>query len=239
MKECILRKAIADQLPIASITPFTLQDFPDLLACILWFSRCNFRCSYCYNVALVRNQFKPLPFFRVDAFLRHRSNLLDGVVLSGGECTLFRYLPELVRYLRNFGYQIKLDTNGSNPSMLYSLVEAGLLDYVALDYKAPLDKYRAMTHCTSAASNFFRSFEVLRDFKVPFEVRTTVHADLLHEQDVNTMIDTLEKRNFTGPYYVQNYRHGPTLGNLPPQSRTIRWGALKQPKSFTIHARNF
>lgn len=239
MKDYILRKDIADQLPIASITSCTLQDFPDLMACILWFARCNFRCSYCYNVDLVDNQLKPLPFLSVAEFLSDRSNFLDGVVLSGGECTLFRYLPEFVRYIKNFGYQIKLDTNGSNPSMLYRLVEEGLLDYVALDYKAPVHKYQAITNCTSLASNVLDSLALLCDSQIPFEVRTTVHADLLNEGDVNHMIDDLESKNFTGKYYVQNYMHGITLGSLPLQRRTIRLGELKQPKSFTVHFRNF
>ena len=219
---------------LPSITSFTLQDFPDLMACILWFCQCNFRCSYCYNVDLVCNKLKPLPFLSVEEFLSYRKNFLDGVVLSGGECTLFRYLPEFVRYIKNFGYQIKLDTNGSNPRMLYSLVERGLLDYVALDYKAPVDKYREITNCTSSGSNFLHSLEVLCDFKVPFEVRTTVHSDLLNEGDVNNIIDDLERRNFTGKYYVQNYTHRITLGSLPPQRRTISLGELKKPKSFTV-----
>ena len=123
--------------------------------------------------------------------------------------------------------------------MLYRLVEESLLDYVALDYKAPVDKYPKITNRTSLASNVLDSPALLCDSQIPFEVRTTVHADLLNEGDVNHMIADLESRNFTGKYYVQNYTHGITLGSLPPQSRTIHREEIKQPKSFTVHFRNF
>ena len=238
MKDCTLKKNTADNLPISSITPFTLQDFPDFTACILWFSKCNFRCSYCYNIDLVKNKLKYLRFLEIEKFLIEHKNLLDGVVLSGGECTLFKNLPELIRYIRGFGYKVKLDTNGSNPKILDKLLEENLLDFISLDYKAPIYKYSEITKY-NFSDNILRSLVILCNSRVNFEVRTTVHTDLLNEEDINNIIEFLEEKHFTGKYYVQNYMHQITLGELSPQKRALDLALLKEPKNFSIDFRNF
>lgn len=233
-----LKKNIADKLPISSITPFTMQDFPDLLACILWFSKCNFRCKYCYNVDLVQNTLEPLPFAQIDQFLISQQNLLEGVVLSGGECTLFRYLPELIRYVKGLSYRVKVDTNGTNPHMLYTMIAENLTDYVALDYKAPAYKF-AMITAYPTYDNFFTSLQLLCESNITLEIRTTVHTDLLNEEDINDIISNLDNNNFTGNYYVQNYTHQKTLGGLSPQKRVLEIEKLHAPQNFNLYFRNF
>ncbi|MEM9963866.1 MAG: 4Fe-4S cluster-binding domain-containing protein, partial [Asticcacaulis sp.] len=86
------------KLPITSITPFTFQDFPERTACILWFSGCNMACGYCHNPELVKGTLARLPEEKITGFLNSRKGLLEGVVLSGGECTLANALPDLCRY---------------------------------------------------------------------------------------------------------------------------------------------
>ena len=103
--------------PIENITPFSLLDFQDLCACIIWFTGCNMRCSYCYNPEIVFGKGK-YNFEEAIQFLQKRINLLDGVVLSGGECTLHKELIPFVKEIKNLGFKIKIDTNGTYPSKI-------------------------------------------------------------------------------------------------------------------------
>lgn len=137
------------------------------------------------------------------AFLRTRIGLLDGVVLSGGECTSHRSIIKLTEKIKELGFLVKIDTNGSNPQTLFTLVNKGLVDYVALDMKAPIGKYTSLTKLDSAAQ-FERSLQLLLNASMAFEVRTTYHSGLLSLADIQDMLQTLEKHNYTGTFYVQN-----------------------------------
>ena len=238
MSDYTLENKIALKLPITSITPFTFQDFPEKTACILWFSGCNFACGYCHNPELVRGSLKALPFERIDSFLKLRMGLLDGVVLCGGECTISPSLPAFIRYLNGLGFLVKLDTNGSNPAVLKRLIQKNLIDYVALDYKAPLSKFQQVTGYKKPQI-FFESLQLLRAADIPVEVRTTVHTDLLDENDINDIIDHLTLLEFKGLYCIQNFRDGPTLGLLASQRRILDIDKIKKTTKFRILFRNF
>ncbi len=227
------------KLPICDITSFTLQDFPNHTACILWFGGCNMRCSYCHNPELVLGKKKLLPWQDIQQFLKERQKLLDGVVFSGGECTLSPELPELIKYVRELGYKVKLDTNGLRPEILDLLLTDQQLDYVALDYKAPRDKFKEITG-KSQFDMFRKSLEMLCTNDVPFEVRTTVHTGLMDEKDIKVIMADLEHLGFNGNYYLQNFQPAPsTLRPLPEQLRKLDIHALPSSKAFTVHTRNF
>ena len=236
----MLAEDIHQRWPIYSITPFTLQDFPNHTACILWFGGCNFRCAYCHNPELVLCADKPKAMQDVWAFLQSRQKLLDGVVLSGGECTLAPKLDVFVEKLRSLGFKVKLDTNGSNPSLLEYLCNSRLIDYVALDYKAPESCFEKITGYRNKVF-FFQSLDYLcRKSNIPFEVRTTVHTELLDEKDIAEIIYDLDTRHFKGELYLQNFiSSGETLSYLPPQKRVLDVSLLPIPKHFTIKTRNF
>lgn len=208
----MLQRAL-NKLPITSITPFTFQDYPEHTACILWFSECNMACSYCHNPELVKGELAKLPPAQVIEFLESRKDLLEGVVLSGGECMMSAQLPDFARYLKSLGFKVKVDTNGTNPDMLEKMLGEQLIDYVALDYKAPPDLFQSITGFDGYAL-FERSLKLLIVSGIPLEIRTTVHADLLDEEDINSILKHLENLGFRGTYYVQNFRAGKTLGNL-------------------------
>jgi len=208
----VLQRAL-NKLPITSITPFTFQDYPEHTACILWFSGCNMACSYCHNPELVKGELAKLPSAQVIEFLESRKGLLEGVVLSGGECMMSVQLPEFARYLKSLGFRVKVDTNGTNPDMLEEMLGEQLIDYVALDYKAPPDLFQSITGF-DGYTLFERSLKLLIASGIPLEIRTTVHADLLDEEDINSILKHLENLGFSGTYYVQNFRAGKTLGNL-------------------------
>ena len=228
--------------PIYDITPFTMQDYPDKMACIIWFAGCNMRCGYCHNPEIIRSKGK----YNLDAlftFLKKRQDMLDAVVLSGGEATLYPDIIKLAQKIKSMGYQIKLDTNGTRPDIIQNMIEKDLVDYIALDYKAPDYKYNALSK-HKYFKHFHKSLAFLcQQNKTEFEIRTTVHTDLLDEQDILYIINDLETLDYKNPYYIQNYHithEGRSLANMPEQKRKMDIDFLASQKTeFDLLFRNF
>ncbi|SMG16257.1 anaerobic ribonucleoside-triphosphate reductase activating protein [Sphingobacterium psychroaquaticum] len=215
--------------PIYSITPFTMLDYPGHTACIIWFAGCNMRCGYCHNPDIVLGKGKISVEETVSFFMSRRA-LLEGVVFSGGECTLHPFLLNLAQAARSLGYRIKIDTNGSRPDRLKKLLDLELVDYIALDFKATRDKYQEITHANTWSA-FVESLNLIRHADVAFEVRTTWHQDLLSPNDLVTMVHFLETNGYRGNYYIQHFVNGvPTLGRLNES-----WGRLKADNLSTSH----
>lgn len=208
----ILKKARPVQ-PIYNITPFTLLDYPDKTACIIWFAGCNMRCLYCYNPEIVLGKGK-CSFDDAEAFLDSRKSLLDGVVLSGGECTMHQNIIPFVQKIKAMGFAVKIDTNGSKPLVLQQLIDLDLIDYVALDFKALPLKFQYITQ-----SHWFLEFEdslaLLMASNIAFEIRTTAHSELIAAPELAKMVLYLEGKGFEGNYYVQHYINDvPTLAAM-------------------------
>ncbi len=217
--EYISQKEIAAK-PIYSITPFTLLDYPNKTACILWFAGCNMRCVYCYNPDIVLGKGK-LSFQDALIFLSKRKNLLDGVVLSGGECTLHKSCITLLKEIKKLGFLVKVDTNGTNPKMIKLLIEENLIDYIALDFKAPKNKYFSITK-SKLYIDFIETLKFLVEIRFKFEVRTTIHSELLNNSDLQEMLDVLNQFDYTGTYYLQNFRNDTeTLGKINNSANKI------------------
>ncbi len=189
--------------PLYDITPFTALDYPDHLATIFWFAKCNMRCVYCYNRDIVFGEGK-INEEEALAFLDSRVGLLEGVVLSGGEATLYGDLVEFCQKIKQKKFKIKLDTSGINFDMVYALVENDLVDTIALDYKAPKEKYFEITK-DKHFDSFSKTLNFLIQKQFPFEVRTTVHSDLLRVEEINRIIKDLLKRGYCGTYYLQPF----------------------------------
>lgn len=205
---------------IYAITKFTTLDYKDHLACIVWFVKCNMRCSYCYNSKIVKGE-GILNFNEILNFLKSRKGKLDGVVLSGGECTFNPEIKEFCKKIKEFGFKIKIDTNGLKPDVLKDLVDSSLVDFIALDYKAPIKKFKQITK-NSSIEEFYKTLDMLINKNFSFEVRTTVHAELLNEEDINSIILDLNTRGYKGTYYLQNYLHvDDTIGKLHKATKNI------------------
>ena len=214
--------------PIYSITPFTLLDYPHKSACILWFAGCNMRCLYCYNPEIVLGK-GTLSFEKILSFLHTRKNLLDAVVFSGGECLLHKKIIPLITQVKKMGFLVKIDTNGSSPKVMQQLLNLNLIDYIAVDYKAPESEFQDITQ-SDLYDSFEKTFNQILQSKIPFEVRTTYHSDLLTEDDLATMIQFLESKNYTGNYYIQNFRNNvETLSKLERSYKRIDCEKLSTP----------
>lgn len=192
--------------PIYSITPFTLLDYPHKSACILWFAGCNMRCLYCYNPEIVLGK-GTVSYQEAITFLQSRQNLLDAVVFSGGECLLHKDIISLIDKVKKMGFLVKVDTNGSKPDVIQKLIEKELIDYVALDFKSMSKKFEKITQ-SNLFTLFEKSLHLLLGSQLLFEVRTTVHSDLLKKGDIQEMIMYLEKAEYSGNYYIQQYVNG-------------------------------
>lgn len=190
-----------------------MLDFPDRTACILWFAGCNMRCGYCYNPEIVLGKGK-LSWEHVWEFLISRRRLLDGVVFSGGECTIHPQLIPFVSEVKKMGFEVKIDTNGSRPEVIRQLIDENLLDYVALDFKALPKKYWQVTRSDLFLA-FEQTLEILISSGIRFEVRTTVHSDQLTALDLQKMEAWLRAKGYSGTYYLQHFRGDKqTLGEL-------------------------
>ena len=195
---------------IYDITKFTHLDYPGHLACIVWLSGCNMRCLYCYNKDIVFAKNGKYSFNDLLEFLKTRVGRLDGVVLSGGEATTHDLL-EFCKKIKKLGFKIKIDTNGTNIQTIKKLVNSGLLDYIALDYKAPKSKFKYITK-SDKYDEFVKTLDFILSCGIKFEVRTTLHSDLLNEDDINEIIKDLLKKGYKENYYIQEFIQ--TDGNI-------------------------
>jgi pyruvate formate lyase activating enzyme len=191
---------------IAGIQKTTLLDYPGLVACTVFTGGCNFRCPFCHNASLVlpRQCEGDGEEAETLAFLRKRRRLLDGVVVSGGEPLLQDGLEEFLRAVRELGYRIKLDTNGSFPDRLRALVEQGLVDRVAMDVKNAPERY-AETAGTALLdiSAVEKSKRFLLEGHVDYEFRTTVVRGLHTQESLLAAARWIEGAR---EYYLQQYR---------------------------------
>jgi pyruvate formate lyase activating enzyme len=222
--------------PIHSITPFTLLDYPNKSACILWYAGCNMRCLYCYNPEIVLGK-GAITFFETISFLKTRQGLLDAVVFSGGECLMHKKIVQQIQEIKAMGFLVKIDTNGSNPKVLEQLIDENLIDYVALDFKATKEKFQEITK-SDLFQPFEKSFEILLENTIQFEIRTTYHSDLISNIEMREMVSYLDAKKYTGNYYIQSFRnHVATLAALSASAR-IKEKALASALHFNIVFRN-
>lgn len=165
-------------MKLAGLIKSSTLDYPGSLCAVLFFSGCNYDCFYCHNRDILHGPGIDMEVNEALAFLKKRQGLLDAVVLSGGEAALQAELCELARTIKGMGYKVKLDTNGSLPAAVKNMLDAGTIDYVALDYKAPWNRYREIAGKSADPERVKETLHLLFDAKIPFEMRTTVIPQL-------------------------------------------------------------
>ena len=169
--------------------PFTTIDFPDHLACVFFCGRCNMRCRFCHNPHLIFDP-ESEPEISEDEildFLERRRGRIEGVVVSGGEPTVHKDLPKFLRRVKDAGFDIKLDTNGSNPAITLGLIDVGIVDAMGLDYKHLLKKYPQSTCVDSFQKEVAMMLSSIASLTIPVDVRTTVHRAIHSPDDLRSM----------------------------------------------------
>jgi len=173
-------------MKIAGFQKFSLIDYPGKISAIIFTQGCNFRCPFCHNPELVNPELfaDTLDENSVLSFLKRRVAKLDGVVITGGEPLLQHDLVEFIERIKEIGYLIKLDTNGSYPEILKQLLAKNLIDYIAMDIKAPLEKYPNVVKTDAYTEKIMESVKIILNSNIDYEFRTTVVKDLLTENDL-------------------------------------------------------
>ncbi len=178
-------------------------DYPGKVATVIFLGGCNFKCGYCHNPALVKNIGEEIPQQTFINFLEKRKRFIDGVCISGGEPTLYDELYELAKKIKEAGYEIKLDTNGTNPKMIEKLIKDKLVDYVAMDIKGPQNRYEEITNVKVAYEEIQRSIKILKESEIDYEFRTTIHKEILAQTDMVVIAKHLTgAKKFT----IQNFK---------------------------------
>ena len=180
---------------IGGLQKLTLIDYPGKVAATVFLFGCNFRCPYCHNPELVYSksgegqvQIKESDFFK---FLKERTGFLDGICITGGEPTIHSDLPKFIRKIKEIGFSIKLDTNGSNPDMLKDLIVNNLVDFIAMDIKTSILKYKKFG-AEHEISQIRKSVSIIWDSNKDYEFRTTVAPEIVDEKDIKEIAQWLK-----------------------------------------------
>ena len=180
-------------MDFVGIDKFSLLDFEDKVSCVLFCKPCNFRCPFCHNGTTVLEADTVIPFDDILEYLQSRKGLIDAVVVSGGEPTLMPDLKEKIQALKQLGFLIKLDTNGTNPDTIKDLYESNLIDYVAMDIKNSFDKYPLTTGTKCVDINKIKqSVNYLMTSGIDYEFRTTLIDEFHKEDDIKQMAEEIK-----------------------------------------------
>ena len=177
-------------MKIGGFQPLTLCDFPYISAAIVFTQGCNYRCPFCHNGSLLNMQVPEIQLLDAGNILdtlKTRKTILDGLVISGGEPTIQEMLLPFIKQVRNIGYKIKLDTNGSHPDVIAKLLSENVLDYIAMDIKAPMEKYNLLSSVEVNIEDILHSIEIIKSAEITSEFRTTYIPDLLTERDIESI----------------------------------------------------
>ncbi len=197
-------------MKIGGFQKFSLIDYPGKICAIIFTQGCNFRCPYCHNPELVKPDMfqEPIPEKYIFDFLKKRIGKLDAVSITGGEPTIHEDLPEFIRNIKQLGFLVKLDTNGTNPGLLWKLIEEKLVDYLAMDIKAPLRKYDMVTRVYVNKDVISQSIELIKKSNVEYEFRSTLVANLLSQSEVLDIGNLLGK---VKRFFLQKFVSSKTL----------------------------
>lgn len=178
---------------LAGLQKNSFIDFPGKISCVLFVTGCNFVCPYCHNADLARGEYPTrIDAAEVFAFLESRRGMLDGVAITGGEPTLAGGIVDLCRQIKDLGYPVKLDTNGSRPGVLTELIDRRLIDFVAMDIKAPLDRYAPFCRQKGIDQRLSTSIRLIMDTAPAYEFRTTCAAPFIDRAAITTIAQTIQ-----------------------------------------------
>ena len=175
-------------MDFVGIDKFSLLDYDENVSVVLFAPTCNYRCPFCHNGQSVLNANSSIPFEDILSFLKSRVGLIDAVVVSGGEPTLMDDLISKIEKIKELGFKIKLDTNGTNPDVLNELLRKNLINYVAMDIKNSEEKYPETTGVKNAQMDKIKqSISILKSGKVDYEFRTTLVAEYHSKESIEKM----------------------------------------------------
>ena len=198
-----------NKMIICGMEKFSMVDYDGYIGCTVFTRGCNFLCPFCHNSSLVTGEAQEIPVEEVFDYLTKRKGLVDAVCITGGEPTMQKGLKDFILRVRALGYRVKLDTNGTNPTLLRELLQEGLLDYVAMDIKTDFEHYEDVTGVSNPAllERVKESVGILKQLAPDYEFRTTAIAEYHSEANYAAIAEIVRgaKR-----FFVQKYKDGET-----------------------------
>lgn len=220
------KEAALKEVDIRGIEPSSLIDWPGKIAAVVFCSGCTFRCPFCHNPELIEkvNEYDRISENALLNYFEKRKKWLDGVVITGGEPTIWPALPNLIEKIKSIGLAVKLDSNGTNPEMLRYLVDHKIINYVAMDIKAPLKEYNKTTKVDLPISKIKESIAIIMNGKVDYEFRTTIVPGLIGEKEMEELANDIRGAKM---YYIQQFRPINTLDRTFQKKDSYKIGELE------------
>lgn len=221
-------------MKIGGLQKTSLLDYPGEISAIIWTIGCNLCCPFCYNVDVVKQTVTPLSENEVLSYLEKRRNVIDALVISGGEPLLQEDIVSFCEKVKGLGYLIKIDTNGTFPEKLKELLDKELVDYIAMDVKAPKNKYDMLAGTKVDIKKIQKSIDIIRNSGVDYEFKTTFVPGLLVKEDIGKIgmwLDGSEK------FFLQQFKNNTAtissdLENVTSYSKDDLLDALEEVKPF-------
>ena len=193
-------------MEIFGLEKLSLVDYDGLVSATIFTGSCNFRCGFCHNSPLVLdyNNLQTIPEEEILDYLLKRKGILEGLCISGGEPTLCKDLPNFIEKVKNIGYKVKLDTNGTNPNMIKSLVDNGLVDYFAMDIKNDFNNYGKIIGIDNYnPKNVIETANYFLSGKPIYEFRTTLINQFHKEENIRNIANEIKGAN---KYFLQKFK---------------------------------
>lgn len=188
---------------ISGFDKVTLLNYPGLVACTIFTKGCNLKCPFCHNSSLISgNDDTYIDEDEIFKYLNKRKNIIEGVCISGGEPLLQKDIKEFIRKIKSLGLKVKLDTNGTNPDLILSLINDNLLDYIAMDIKNIKSKYELTSGAKVKIDNILKSINIIENSGIDYEFRTTIIKEFHTLSDISYISKKLDKKS---KYYIQNF----------------------------------
>jgi pyruvate formate lyase activating enzyme len=198
---------------IGGLQETSLIDYPDTICAIIWTMGCNFNCPFCYNPQLITEKTKLISEEEILSFLKKRKGKLEGVSITGGEPLLQKDLNNFLKKIKTLDYLIKIDTNGAYPKILEQLLKEHLIDYIAMDIKAPPKKYEQLTGTKINIKHIEESIQIIQQSNTDYEFRTTYVPSYLKKTDIIQIAQWLQGSK---KFYLQQYKN-----NTPHLSKKL------------------
>jgi pyruvate formate lyase activating enzyme len=235
------KETTGNSMKIGGLQKTSLLDYPDHISAIIWTMGCNFHCPFCYNTEIVNKTAQSISEKEILNFLHSREGLLEALVITGGEPLLQNDLEPFINRVKSMGFLIKIDTNGAFPNRLKPLLEKKLVDYIAMDIKAPPEKYHRLIGSKVEITDINQSITLIKELALDYEFRTTFVPTYLEKQDIVQIATWLKgaKR-----FYLQQYKHDAphllsSIQKIKPYAKKYILETLDQIKPFfnECHAR--
>lgn len=231
-----------NDIEIKGMLESSFLDWDGKIVATLYLPNCNFKCPFCHNWELIETpeKFDTIPIVEIVRHLISNQDFLDDVCITGGEPTIYSGLPGLIEQIREIGLSVKLDTNGTNPDVLLELMDDGLINYIAMDVKAPLDeRYNKLAGCKVDIEVIKESINIIMNSKLDYEFRTTVVPKFLTQEDISALVSQIAgaKKYVFQQFVPKNARNAELRKTTPYPNdllRSMQKLAENEIKSVTI-----